>query len=138
MQDLICPFSATLARETFGCNHAERIIRRGGTEFSCRNPASHARCLQLFGQLKDAALTAFDVPDDLTQMPHSVLVKIQFGGLLGLQRITQAHPPESGRIEDIDALVSNAVKRFDTLQSIPCEHLAADMTGYTLARRSRR
>ena len=138
MPDLICPFSATLARETFGCNRAERIIRRGGTEFSCQAPASHARCLQLFGQLKDAALTAFDVEDDLTQMPHSVLVKIQFGGLLGLQRITQAPPSEAGRIEDIDTLVTAAVTRFETLQAIPCEQLAADMTGYSLSRRSRR
>ena len=138
MQDLICPFSATLARDTFGCTHAERIIRRGGTEFSCRAPACHARCLQLFGQLKDAALTAFDVEDDLTRMPHSVLVKIQFGGLLGLQRITLEPPPEAGRVEDIDALVSTAVARFDTVQAIPCEQLTGDMTGYTLSRRSRR
>ncbi|MGB5475258.1 MAG: hypothetical protein WBQ78_17515 [Gammaproteobacteria bacterium] len=138
MQDLICPFSATLARETFGCIRAERVIRRGGTEFTCRDPASHARCLQLFGQMKDAGLTAFDVEDDLTQIPHSVLVKIQFGGLLGLQRITQATPAEAGRIEDIDALVTAAVKRFDTLQAIPCEQLTSDMTGYSLSRRSRR
>jgi hypothetical protein len=138
MPDLICPFSATLARESFGCTHAEPIIRRGGTEFSCRVAASHARCLQLYGQLKDAALSAFDVEDDLTRMPHSVLVKIQFGGLLGLQRITLEPPPETGRVEDIDTLVTAAVARFDNLQAIPCEQLAADMTGYSLSRRSRR
>ncbi|MGD2111870.1 MAG: hypothetical protein PVI50_00680 [Gammaproteobacteria bacterium] len=138
MQNLICPYGATLARDTFGCRHAERIIRRGGTEFSCRDPEAHARCLLLFGRLKDVALAAFAVEDDLTQMPHSVLVKIQFGGLLGLQHITQTSPPGSGRIEDIDSLVRAAIMRFGDLQAIPCELLGADMTAYTLSRRSRR
>jgi len=138
MQDSICPFSATLARETFGCAHAERVIRRGGTEFSCLDQPAHARCAQLFGQLKDAALTAFDVEDDLTQMPHSVLVKVQFGGLLGLQRITLETPSDTDRVADIDALVTAAVARFENLQSIPCERLTGDMTDYTLSRRSRR
>jgi len=138
MQDLICPFSSTLARDTFGCTQAERIIRRGGTEFSCRDPAAHARCLQLFGQLKAVALSAFGVEDDLTQMPHSVLVKIQFGGLLGLQRITRAHPPDASRVEDIQALVTAAVTRFEDLEAVPCEQLAGDMKAYSLSRRSRR
>jgi hypothetical protein len=138
MQNLICPYSATLARDTFGCRHAERIIRRGGTEFSCRDPESHVRCLTLFGRLKEVALAAFAVEDDLTQMPHSVTVKIQFGGLLGLQRITQSSPPGTGRVEDIDTLVRAAVTRFGDLQAIPCERLDADMTAYTLSRRSRR
>jgi hypothetical protein len=137
MQDLICPFSATLARETFGCAHAEHIIRRGGTEFSCRDRAAHARCQQLFGQLKAVALTAFDVEDDLTQMPHSVQVKIQFGGLLGLQRIMPDHPAESARVEDINALVTAAEAHFHNLQAIPCVQLAGDMTGYALSRRRR-
>ena len=138
MQDLICPFSATLARETFGCTHAERIIRRGGTEFCCRHQPAHACCEQLFEQFKQAALTAFGVEDDLTRMPHSVLVKIQFGGLLGLQRITLENPPDHGRVEDIASLVAAAVARFENLQAIPCERLSGDMTTYTLSRRSRR
>jgi len=135
MQDLICPFSATLARDTFGCTHAERIIRRGGTEFSCRDKGAHADCLQLFGKLKDGALAAFGVEDDLTQMPHSVQVKIQFGGLLGLQRITLENPPDANRVADIQALVTAAVARFGNVQALPCEQLAGDMTAYTLSRR---
>lgn len=138
MQDPICPFSATLARDTFGCVQAERIIRRGGTEFACRAPAAHDRCRQLFGQFKDAALTAFDVEDDLTQIPHGVLVKIQFGGLLGLRRLLTGQPSGDGRIEDIDTLVREAVTSYGDPQTIPCEQVTEDMTGYTLARRSRR
>ncbi len=135
MQDMICPFSATLARDTFGCTHAEPIIRRGGTEFSCRDSGAHGRCLQLYGKLKDAGLVAFEVADDLTQMPHSILVKIQYGGLLGLQRITLENPPDAGRVADIQALVTAAIACFGSVQAFPCEQLTGGMTAYTLTRR---
>lgn len=138
MPELICPFSATLVRDTFGCGHAEPVIRRGGTEFSCGMPEAHARCRQLFEQLKRTALAAFGVEDDLTRMPHSILVKIQFGGLLGLQRITPGQPADSARIEDIDTLVNAALTQYATLQALPCGQLIPDMTGYSLPRRSRR
>lgn len=138
MTDRICPFSATLARDSFACAQAESVIRRGGTEFTCRSPAAHERCLAVFGQLKAAALTAFDVEDDLTRMPHSVLVKIQFGGLLGLARITPGIAPGTGGIDNIDALVAAAVAHFGSPQAIPAAELAGDMTGYTLTRRKRR
>lgn len=138
MPDRICPFSATLARDSFGCEQADSVIRRGGTEFSCRSPDAHARCRAVFERLKSTALTAFDVEDDLTRMPHSVLVKIQFGGLLGLAGITPGVPPAAGRIGNIEALVTAAVAHFGSPQAIPAGELADDMTAYTLPRRTRR
>ncbi|MEZ5542571.1 MAG: hypothetical protein R3F42_11075 [Pseudomonadota bacterium] len=137
MPEQICPFSATLARDAFGCRHAESVIRRGGTEFACIDANAHARCRQLFGLLKNVALTAFDVEDDLNQMPHSVLVKTQFGGLLGLARVTPGQVADPVRIDDIDALLAAALSHFGALKDIPVEQFAADMTGYALARRRR-
>jgi hypothetical protein len=89
MTDLICPFSATLARSDFACARATQVIRRGGAEYACQSDTAHSRCRQLFEHCKQAALPEFGVEDDLTRMPQSVLVKIQFGGLLGLLAVNQ-------------------------------------------------
>ncbi len=135
MTDLICPFSATLARDDFSCPRARQVIRRGGTEFSCDSETSRARCEQLFENCKQAALPAFDVEDDLTLMPRSVLVKVQFGGLLGLRRLVTGQAGGDGRVDDIDALVDTAIGQFSGLDSIPCEQLVDDITGWKLPRR---
>ena len=76
MSDLICPFSATLARNDFACPHAEQIIRRGGAEFSCRAATAHSDCVHLFERLKKVALPEFDLEDDLLQVPHLSLIHI--------------------------------------------------------------
>jgi len=138
MSDLICPFSATLVKNDFGCKLAGQVIRRGGTEFVCHTGAAHARCRRLFDQLKAVALPAFGVEDDLNRMPQSVLVKVQFGGLLGLQRRLTAVERTDGGIEDIDALLETALARYRSIEAIPCDRLVGDITGHKLSRRRER
>lgn len=136
MSDLICPFSATLAKNDFACNHAEQIIRRGGAEFACRSTALHAHCTRLFGKLKIAALPAFELEDDLLQVPLGVVQKIQFGGLLGLQRLIVDRPPAT--VGNIAALVESAMAHYGDIDSIPVAQLVDDITRHRLARRRRR
>ena len=136
MSDLICPFGATLAKDDFACKQAEKIIRRGGAEFACKDKAAHTRCSTLHENLKATALPAFDLVDDLLEVPHGVLSKIQFGGLLGLQRLVTGSP--GGKVDDIATLVDHAATRFDTIKHIPLDQLVDDITRYTLARRRRR
>ncbi len=126
MSEHRCPFSAPLITRQFGCALAQEVIHRGGTEINCTDAAAHARCDRLFQQLKQAALPAFGVEDDLLSMPHSVLVKIQYGGLLGLQRLLRAQTEVGERVEDVQALVAEAVTRFN--DEVPCTQLVDDIT----------
>lgn len=137
MQDLICPFGATQAKADFGCHNATMIVRRGGAEFACDAADMHNECSRLLQRLKEVALPEFGVQDDLTEMPHSTLVKIQFGGLLGLQRITTDSDTTTGAVTDIAALVEAAITRFTCVDAIPCESLCEDMLSYKLSRRRR-
>jgi hypothetical protein len=138
MENRICPFSATLVKDDFGCRHASQIVRRGGAEIACASAADHRRCTALFTAFKGAALPAFEVPDDLTQMPHSVLVKIQFGGLLGLQRSMHPDSAAGDSISDIATLVGEAETRYTSVSAIPCAALVESMTTHKLSRRRRR
>lgn len=128
-----CAFAAPLIAGTFGCSRAETVTRRGGPDVACRAPGSSRRCGELFERLKVAALPAFGVEDDLESMPHSVLMKIQHGGLLGLQRVLGGQPAES--VGDVDALLEQTLARYPTPEAVPCADVVADMTGYRLRRR---
>ena len=90
MEAYKCAFSNTLITKQFGCEKGEQVTRRGGPDVACTSEEAHLRCEKLFQQMKAAALPAFGVEDDLLSMPHSVLVKIQIGGLLGLQRLLES------------------------------------------------
>ncbi len=126
MQEYKCPFSAPLITRQFGCAHAEEVIHRGGAEINCTQAAAQSRCQQLFQCFKQAALPAFGVEDDLLSMPHSVLVKVQYGGLLGLQRLLRAESQVAERVDDIQALITEAQLRYG--DAVPCTSLVDDIT----------
>ena len=135
MEEYKCAFSNTLVTNQFACENAEQVTRRGGPDVACASEAAHQRCEQLFQQMKAAALPAFGVEDDLLSMPHSVLVKIQHGGLLGLQRLLESGTTGSGAVQNIHALVGQAIGKYNSLDAVPYPALVQDMTAYKLRRR---
>jgi hypothetical protein len=135
MEEYKCAFSNTLITNQFGCEKGEQVARRGGPDIACTSDEAHRRCELLFQQLKASALPAFGVEDDLLSMPHSVLVKIQLGGLLGLQRLLESGTAGSAEVKNVYALVNQAVGQYDNLDAIPFPALVEDMTSYKLKRR---
>lgn len=127
-----CAFSQTLMGEQFGCRRALPITGRDGPEIGCDDEAAHRACAALRERLTDTALPALGYAEGM-EVPHSVPVKIQFGGLLGLQRLLGQDGPD--RVEDIYALVDQAVSHFGRLDGVPYEQLIDAIAGYQLKRR---
>lgn len=132
----ICPFGSTLVTEICHCVHADQVVRRGGAEIICQDEVAYVRCTELFQHLKDVALPAFEVEDDLTTMPHSVLQKIQFGGLLGLQQLVMEQATDT--VADIVGLLDSLQTRFGILDKLPYNEVVCFITEYKLKRRRSR
>ena len=133
METFKCAFNGALAAQTFGCAHAEPVARRSGPDVACRSDAGHQRCALLFERLKAVALPAFNVEDDLLSMPHSVLMKIQHGGIAGLKRLSDGVTGD--RVDDIDALAARVLARYQTADAVPCADIVGDIMSYQLKRR---
>jgi hypothetical protein len=136
--DRKCPFSAPITTGRAACHAATEVVRRGGSEYDCSDGDAHARCLSLFEGLKRVGLRAFDVEDDLTTMPHSVLVKIQTGGLTGLQHLLATAAPPDAPIDDVAALAEQVTAAHGGVERVPFDAVADDMLNCKLERRGRR
>jgi hypothetical protein len=130
-----CPFTAALVTGQAACRHAGQVVRRGGSEYDCRSAVDHEICLAVFERLKAAALPAFGVEDDPSTMPHSVLVKVQCGGLRGLARLAGQG---SEVIADIAALRDLALAGAGGAHGLPLVDLVQDITAFRAERRRRR
>ena len=138
MPELLCPFAAPLVKKDFGCKYADEVIRRGGSEIACKQMASHTLCTQLHNQMKLAALSAMDLEDDLLSVPHSVLVKIQYGGLLGLQTLTHPELMESNKVADVESLLVDSEKKFNHISNIPLESISEAIIDFKMQRRRKK
>jgi hypothetical protein len=130
-----CPFASALIADLASCGQAEHVVRRGGSEYDCRSAEDHSACQDLFDRLKGAALPALGVEDDLTSMPHSVLVKVQCGGLQGLARLAGRG---SGPIEDIASLRKQVLDEAGGVPGLAVAGLVPDIMAFRAERRGRR
>lgn len=138
MSDLICPFSTPLVKDDFGCANAREIIRRGGAEIACEQLTAHTVCSGLHNNIKVAALASMDLEDDLLSLPHNVLVKIQYGGLLGLQSVTLESAENREHVENIVSLVEQAKLKFISVDNIPLEPISETISNFKIRRRRKK
>lgn len=133
-QDDKCAFSSTLITEHYSCANANNVVRRGGNEISCCNKNASEKCELVYKKLKEIAISAFEVDDDLLEMPHGVMVKIQHGGLLGINALLFSESNKN--ISNISKLISDCEIKFTNFNNIPYESTVSFMTSYKI--RSRR
>jgi len=132
-QDDKCAFNSTLITEHYHCSNAVNVVRRGGNEISCCNLDASKRCEIIYNKLKNIALPSFDVEDDLLDMPHGVMVKIQHGGLLGLNSLI--NNTSENEIDDISKLVLDSENKFSNLNDIPYGLTIDFITSHKIKRR---
>lgn len=136
MLDLICPYSALLAKKCdFACPNADEVIRRGGSEYVCLQPTKHEVCSDVHKKVKETYLETQGLDDDLLSLPHSTFVKIQFGCVLGLQ---SALGREVTKIEDIGSLIADTINNYKNIDDLPFEAVNERITTYKLEKRGKR
>ena len=131
-----CPFKATIMTRQFGCEKAQHITRREGPDIACDDESAVSRCAEVFENLKQAALPVMGYQDDLSSMPASILQKIQFGGLIAIQR--QVRPGDDNiRVGNIYSMLSDIENKFGTLADISYNTCADTISSYKLKKRRR-
>ena len=134
VDDNPCVFALTQVSNQFDCENARLVTRRAGPDISCRSASMSQKCTLVYEHLKKTGLDEFGYEDDLTQVPHGVWVKIQFGGLLGLQESVLGI---QDKIENISALVTLAENEYGVIDDIPFAKFVTTMRGYKTRKRKR-
>ena len=132
-----CVFALTQISNDFGCEYGELVTRRTGPDIACTSMQDHQQCSCIYEQLKEVGLSEFGYEDDLTQVPHGIWAKIQYGGLLGLQKVVYPGVNEAV-VEDIAALIKTAEEQFQHIDQLPYQNLIPAMQAYRIKRRRSR
>ena len=137
MRNNRCVFALPQIAEDFSCQYGELVTRRAGPDIACSSDRMCQLCSNLYEQFKIAGLAAFEYEDDLTQVPHSVWVKIQYGGLLGLQNTLDLQAGQTA-VANIATLVEQAVQNYECLERLPYQDIVPVMREFRMRRRRKR
>jgi len=151
-----CYFEKLLLLRYGHCEQAEKLFLAERETYACQSESIQPLCLQLLEQLRTNARFALQITQSKGQLPHAKEIKVQAGGLFGLQQLlddknlTQTeilsnddakfgkqslqHAP----IKDVCNTVRQAMEKYHNLNAIPYNEIVKSVINFKLPKRKRK
>ena len=135
MNDRFCLFEKGILSNQCSCSQAERFYLAEREGVHCLSDQGQQSCGELLALLRHHARFTVKSPSDSSALPHAKLMRLQVGGLHGIWVALQPEDERPGPIEDIYALVSQALARFGSLERLPFQEIIKQIAAYQGRRR---
>ena len=138
VNEVYCAFEKSVLTNECRCSRAERfcIAEREGVH--CRAEERQTRCLHWLELLREQARFALRAEEQHKMLPHGKAIRLQVGGMRGLMKVLDPEVPGPVSIDDVDAMLAEAERRFDTLADAPFSAIMREVAAYQVRKRSRR
>jgi len=128
---LPCVFEKALLSRCAVCQLAASHALAERETIACSSPLARADCGQLSGLLREKSAFALRLTNTQRILPHAMVMKIQCGGLQGLQQVLDAEAPAP----DVRRLVLLAREKFGELAALPFSEIVKGVAAFQLRKR---
>lgn len=130
-----CVFEKTIIARKASCRYMDRFCLAEREGVACREAQLQQRCNSLLANMRTKAIFALHLPRITEQLPHAKEVKVQTGGLIGLQNTLQNTVADDQVIQDIDALLQQAIEAYGSVEELPYDEIIRFIVKYEGRRR---
>ena len=132
-----CVFEKAINSRVCNCSKSQRFNLADREGVACTHSMSLQRCNEFLSQLRDKVRFVLKRLDVKQPLAHTEEIKIQNGGLIGLQ--TQLKSSVECSTQDIAVLIALAEQEFNSLAGFPYSEIMQVITTYKIRdRRNRR
>jgi len=110
-----CPFAGSILHSCAACLRAERFQIAEREVVGCRESICHSRCNEFHAHLRRSFSFALGRLRIDGPLPHAQEMRVQCGGLKGLQRVLNG----GTEVGNVDDLLENALRRWGGVDEIP-------------------
>lgn len=119
---VFCPFSKAILNNHCRCEHSHRHLLAGREIAGCKYEAAQRDCKQLLGGFRKAATFTLKIRDT-GSLPHGKAIRVQVGGLKGLQYALHPELKKDAAVENIYGLILETRDRFSALDQLPDQEI---------------
>lgn len=130
-----CPFGKAILTSHFGCEKSARVLIAERVSVSCKEVAARDRCAALLDALRHKALFTLKITHVDDEIPHAKEMKVQCGGLLGLQVAVLPEMAGTTGVGNIYGLVEQVVRQFEAIECLPYGDIVKSIATYEGRRR---
>jgi hypothetical protein len=130
VNELPCPFEKAVLSTRCACALSQRILIAEREACACTSKDAQRTCMDLLHEMRTKATFALKTPNLPGSLPHGKEIKVQVGGLLGLQAALDADQADAGSVADIRALVEAALARYRGIEALPFQDIMKSVVAY--------
>lgn len=132
-----CVFEKAILTRQTACSQSHRFCLADREGVACNLEVAHKRCSALLKLLRLNANFALGIPKVDTALPHNKEIRIQHGGLLGIQQLCTKDKLPGQQINDIYSLTTSAIETFQSLEAIPFDEVVKFIVSLEIKKRRR-
>ena len=130
-----CVFEKAINSRICNCSKSQRFNLADREGVACNSNVGLARCNKLIVLLHSNARFALQRLD-VDNLGHAQEIKIQNGGLLGLQNEMSLQSllavEEKDRVTDIDTIIVSAEKKYTSIENFPYSNIMQVINTYSI------
>jgi hypothetical protein len=130
LNERTCLFEKCLFAGHAGCSRSERFNLAEREGIHCDSDSAQAQCAELLVLLRHHSRFALRTQDGNGVLNHAQALRIQVGGLRGLDQVVEQRREPVRFVTDVHALVCRARARFGTLERLPFNRLIQQIAAF--------
>lgn len=123
VNELPCVFEKAALGRRCGCALLRKLLIAEREAASCGSAAAHDDCQSLLQRMRESARFALRQTDVPGRLPHGKEMKVQAGGLLGLQQLLSGGTAPYPVVPDVRALVQQALAIYGDWSALPYQEI---------------
>jgi hypothetical protein len=135
-----CVFEKAINARRCTCQQSQRFNLADREGVSCTSETGSSCCTQLLELLRKNASFALQMTRVPGPLPHAKEVKVQIGGMLGLQKLLHPQLHDDTLVHDIHGLTEMAIQQYRSLDNLPYSEIVKSIVTFEgrLRRHSRK
>lgn len=126
-----CVYEKAINSRRCTCQTSHRFCLADREGVACESQQGHDRCTAVLKLMRQNAAFALKLPEcDGSPLPHAKELKVQIGGLLGLQGLLFTEKQNNDAVDNIDSIFQQALKLFGSFTDIPFNEIVKSITTF--------
>lgn len=138
-----CVFEKSINNRRCDCALKRRFLIATREGIACRSEPALANCTLLLSTLRNKSRFALKIITVDGPLPHNKELRVQAGGMLGLQKIMASESIEfsskiEGTVHNIHHIVVTGLKKYGSIETLPYSDIIKDIVTYQVRKKKRR
>ena len=125
-----CVFEKAINSRRCNCKHSARFHLADREGVACESDAGNALCIALLDAMRRNARFSLHITQADGPLPHAKEIRVQIGGLLGLQKLLHPDMTQADSVHDINGLATEAIDRYRRIENLPYELIVQTLASF--------